>query len=184
MTTTVTPVQADLLHDNPHHSERDERFAGVHLLDVDEDGEGKTTAERVPGGWQISEWELTDELTGPLAGARYWFARWSYQLPDKILAGCVNLLLLEKLGDGVPPLPEPVVVPADAELAPGEFVLGRLEERPAERSLGAFDLLYCPDCKGEDGLALRYPGGSTVRNLPDGKPGCTLCGHYLDDLPF
>jgi hypothetical protein len=182
--TTKQPIQADLLHDTGPQSERDERFAGVHLVDVDEDGEGKTTAERVPGGWQIREWELTDALDGVLGPDRYWFARWSYSLPDKILASCVNLLLLEKLGEGVPPLPVPEVVPAEAELAPGEFVLGTLERRPAERTLETFDLLYCQNCKGEDGLALQYRGGSTVRDLPTGEPGCTVCGGHLEDLPF
>lgn len=200
-----TPYQADLLLDTGPASERDERFAGVHLVDVDEDGEGKTTAERTPGGWQIREWELTDALDGALGPHRYWFARWSYQLPDKILASCVNLLLLEKLGpDAVPPLPAPEAKPVDAsqrcgicddEISP-DLLTGttctcakgvdpaEVALEPGTRHLEVFDLLYCTSCKGEDGRPLQYRGGSVARDLPDGKPGCMVCGRHLDDLPF
>lgn len=76
------PVDAPLLIDDPEHGDRDERCPGVHLLEVDADGEGKTTAERVDGGWKIADWELTDELDGALAGSRYWFCRCWHTVPD------------------------------------------------------------------------------------------------------
>lgn len=201
------PLQADLLLDTEPNNERDERFAGVYLVDVDEDGEGKTTAERIPGGWQIREWELTDPLDGILGPDRYWFTRWNYQLPDKILASCVNLLLLEKLGEGVPPLPAPVVVPTNAELAPGEFVLGTLccaacgekvanDERTGTRCactplapktgrLAAGQYLHCLECKGPGGGPLTFLEGDTYKlgERGDGE-FCPKCSAPLKDLPF
>lgn len=95
--TMPTPVAAELLHDTAPHAERDERFPGVHLIDVDEDGEGKTTAQRVPGGgWRISDWELTEELEGALGGSRYWFCRSFHTVPDVHLQ---RLIELARAGD-------------------------------------------------------------------------------------
>jgi hypothetical protein len=94
------PVDAPLLIDDPEHGYRDERSPGVHLLEVYADGEGKTTAERVEGGWKIADWELTEELDGVLAGSRYWFCRSLHTVPD----AHVDKLAAIKAAD---PLPQP-----------------------------------------------------------------------------
>lgn len=79
--TMPTPIAAELLLDHPD-GDRDERFDDVHLIDVDEDGAGKTTAQRVRGGWRIADWELTEELDGALGGSRYWFCRGFHTVAD------------------------------------------------------------------------------------------------------
>lgn len=78
--TMPTPVAAELLLDH-EGAEQDERHPDVHLLEVDEGGEAKTTAQRMPNGWRIAEWELTEELEGALGGARYWFCRSFFTVP-------------------------------------------------------------------------------------------------------
>ncbi len=90
-----TPIAAELLLDHPD-GDRDERFPDVHLIDVEDGGEGKTTAQRVRGGWRIADWELTEELEGALAGARYWFCRSFHTVPDVHLQ---RLIEVARLGD-------------------------------------------------------------------------------------
>lgn len=106
------PKEAPLLHD--HHddpdpeirgmAERDERFPGVFLLEVGEDGETKTTAERLPGGWKIADWELTEPMTPPLDG-QYWFARSFHTQPDDYILRLASLQMM--LGtEGARPVPD------------------------------------------------------------------------------
>lgn len=98
------PLDAPLLIDDPEHGDRDERFDSVHLLEVDADGEAKTTAERVANGWKIADWELTEELDGALAGSRYWFCRSWHTVP----AAHIDRLVALADPPPHPPLPPPL----------------------------------------------------------------------------
>lgn len=91
-----TPIAAELLVDH-EGADQDERGEGVYLIDVDEDGELKTTAQRVRGGWRISDWELTEELEGALGGARYWFCRSFFTVPDDQLRRILGITQAQKI---------------------------------------------------------------------------------------
>lgn len=93
-----TPVQAGLLFDDTHAGERDERFPGVYLLAVSADGQEKTTGRLTERGWFVAEWELTDEMEGPLGGERYWFTRHSFAVPGGILGRMIEIQLEQRLG--------------------------------------------------------------------------------------
>lgn len=90
MQTTQQPISAELLFDFPG-GERDERFPGVQLLTVDHGGQAKTTAERVDGGWRVSEWELTEELDGALSGMRCWYCSGFFTIFDDQLARLIEV---------------------------------------------------------------------------------------------
>ena len=158
------PVKADLLLDAPG-CDRDERYAGVHLLDVDEDGEAKTTAERVRGGWRIADWELTEELNGALAGTRYWFCRSFHTVPD---------LHLQRLIDHARAGDTPYTVCCSREECGGECGNEwRGTTTPnAQRAEAAEALLT--DLLTEDDLP------DSVRE----RIYTLIAGSYTDDLPF
>lgn len=89
------PIQAPLLVDIPNGGDMDERFDGVHLIDVDDDGEGKTTAERTRVGWCIRDWELTDPEDWDTGPARQWFCRSSHTVSDDHVLTLVGLQTAE-----------------------------------------------------------------------------------------
>lgn len=160
--TMPTPVDAPLLIDDPEHGDRDERFDDVHLLEVDEDGEGKTTAQRVRGGWRIADWELTEELEGALAGARYWFCRSFHTVPD------VHVVRLAELQAVHPD--EPVAEPAPATPRNTTAPLGP----------GFIGEWWC---SGNEGLHIEK-AGTVVEFDANGLPKCPKCGAQLTEAAF
>ncbi len=95
--TMPRPIDAPLLWDGTEpgdQAERDERFSGVILLSVDDNGEAKQTAERKGDNWLICDWELTDDMTPPLDG-RLWFVRSSFTIPVSL---CERLADISRVG--------------------------------------------------------------------------------------
>lgn len=171
-TTMPTPIAADLLIDPPH-GDRDERFDGVHLLEVDADGEAKVTAERIEGGWKIAEWELTEDLDGVLGGTRYWFCRSWHTLPD------AQLQALSALAATI----EQPVAPA-AEASPAEVKAGHDEhEIPAGVELWCWTCTEPGKARPDLQLPREFVGPCTVP-APKGVATCPGCGGQLHDAPF
>jgi hypothetical protein len=84
--TMPRPIDAPLLWDGTEpgeEAERDERFPGVILLSVDDDGEAKRTAERNGDNWLICEWALTDDMAPPLNG-RMWYVDSACSIPVSV----------------------------------------------------------------------------------------------------
>lgn len=57
--------------------ELDDRFDGVHLLWISDEGDAKRTALRTIDGWRVSEWEI-----GEMNGSHYWVTTWGYYISD------------------------------------------------------------------------------------------------------
>ena len=90
--TMPRPIDAPLLWDGTEPDEpveRDERFPGVILLSVDDDGDAKRTAERKDDDWLICEWVLTDDMAPPM----YWYVESSYTIP---VSACERLAYISR----------------------------------------------------------------------------------------
>ncbi len=162
--TMPTPVAAELLLDH-EGADQDERGEGVHLIEVDEDGQAKTTAQRVRGGWRISDWELTEELEGALGGSRYWFCRSSHTVPDVHLQ---RLIELARAGD------TPYTVCCSREECGGEC---------GNEWAGT----TTPNAQRAEAAEALLTDLLTEEHLPDSvrdRIHALIAGSYTDDLPF